>query len=205
MISRIRTSSLLTGAALLGAATASGAAFAQDNDLNALLETMRAEFSKYQDVNVALADGYIPDPSGMCVTAEEIGLPGEAGAMGIHYLNPALLQLTDGGDRVAGNATNTDPMQPVVLLYEPRADGTVELLGVELLVFEDAWRAAGNTDAPTLLDQAWNYMINDPATAADEAHGFVGHYDLHVWLYRDNPNGVLTPFNPAVTCEHAAP
>jgi hypothetical protein len=24
----------------------------------------------------------------------------------------------------------------------------------------------------------------------------------HVWVYRDNPNGVFAPFNPAVTCEH---
>jgi len=202
MNSRIRISSLLV--ALLGAGTASGAAFAQDNDLNALLDTMRAEFAKYQDVNIALADGYIPDPSGMCVTAAEIGLPTEAGAMGVHYLNPALLQLVDGGDRVNGNATATDPMAPAILLYEPQADGTMELLGVELLVFEHAWNAAGNGEPPTLAGQAWNYMIDDPATAADEGHGFVGHYDIHVWLYRDNPAGILVPFNPNVTCEHAA-
>ena len=29
---------------------------------------------------------------------------------------------------------------------------------------------------------------------------FEPHYDRHVWLYRENPNGVFTPFNPAVTC-----
>jgi hypothetical protein len=23
-----------------------------------------------------------------------------------------------------------------------------------------------------------------------------------VWLYRENPNGLFTPFNPAVTCAH---
>lgn len=28
------------------------------------------------------------------------------------------------------------------------------------------------------------------------------HYDLHIWLYRENPHGLLSPFNPAVTCEH---
>jgi len=22
----------------------------------------------------------------------------------------------------------------------------------------------------------------------------------HVWIYRENPNGVFAPFNPAVTC-----
>ena len=46
-------------------------------------------------------------------------------------------------------------------------------------------------------------MADNPDTAdLDEAHGFAEHYDQHVWLYRDNPNGVLEPFNPNATCEH---
>jgi hypothetical protein len=28
------------------------------------------------------------------------------------------------------------------------------------------------------------------------------HYDQHVWLFRENPMGVLMPFNPMVTCDH---
>ena len=39
-------------------------------------------------------------------------------------------------------------------------------------------------------------------TPADEAHMFEPHYDRHVWLYRDNPNGVFAQFNPKVSCEH---
>jgi hypothetical protein len=31
---------------------------------------------------------------------------------------------------------------------------------------------------------------------------FEPHYDRHVWTYRENPNGVFEPYNPAVTCEH---
>ena len=31
---------------------------------------------------------------------------------------------------------------------------------------------------------------------------FAPHYDRHVWIYRENPNGVFTPFNPAVSCAH---
>jgi hypothetical protein len=46
-------------------------------------------------------------------------------------------------------------------------------------------------------------MVDDPATKADEAHMFEPHFDRHVWLYKANPKGVFTPFNPAVTCEHA--
>ena len=43
---------------------------------------------------------------------------------------------------------------------------------------------------------------DDPATPTDEAHMFEPHFDRHVWIYRDNPNGVFAPFNPSVTCEH---
>jgi hypothetical protein len=48
-------------------------------------------------------------------------------------------------------------------------------------------------------------MADDPATEQDEAHGFEPHYELHVWLYRDNPGGQYAEFNPSVTCAHAAP
>lgn len=30
--------------------------------------------------------------------------------------------------------------------------------------------------------------------------GMPVHYDLHVWLFRHNPDGLLAPFNPAVSC-----
>jgi hypothetical protein len=26
------------------------------------------------------------------------------------------------------------------------------------------------------------------------------HYDRHVWVFRDNPNGVFAQYNPKVTC-----
>ena len=43
-------------------------------------------------------------------------------------------------------------------------------------------------------------MIDNPATPADEAHGFEPHYELHVWLYRDNPAGMFMPFNTRASC-----
>jgi hypothetical protein len=78
----------------------------------------------------------------------------------------------------------------------------MQLVAVENLVFQASWAAAGNTAPPTFHGQSYDTMADDPATELDEAHGFAPHYDRHVWVYRDNPNGVFTPFNPAVTCEH---
>lgn len=164
------------------------------------LDDVKAATEKYQDVNVALADGYIPDPSGMCIDAAMEGRPAEDGAMGIHYLRPDLLGLVAPNPRVDGTSTYTDFRQPAILLYEPEADGSLQLVGVENLVFQKAWEEAGHSEPPTFQGVSFNHMVDDPATEKDEAHNFMPHYDLHVWIYRDNPNGTFTPFNPAVTC-----
>lgn len=49
------------------------------------LEEVRALTEKYQDINIALADGYMRDPADMCDTATHTGKPAEWGAMGVHY------------------------------------------------------------------------------------------------------------------------
>ncbi|HEX6308989.1 MAG TPA: hypothetical protein VFZ69_12420 [Longimicrobiales bacterium] len=170
------------------------------------LAAVRAATERFVDVNVALAEGYVPDPSGMCITAEMEGLPAKQGAMGIHYFRPDLLGLAppQPEQRVNGTSTYTDFNQPAILLYEPQADGSLELVGVENLVFQKSWAEAGNTSPPMFHNVAYKGMMDDPATEADEAHGFEPHYEAHVWIYRENPNGVFTPFNPNVTCANAA-
>lgn len=173
------------------------ALLAEDVDLVQL----RAALDKYQDVNAALADGYIPDPAGHCVTAEMAGYPAELGAMGIHYLNPELLQITETAPIVSGTGVHTDWNRPAILIYEPQADGSLALVGMENLVFEDAWVAMGEP-SPVLNERPWDYMKDDPATEGHEAHGFAPHYDQHVWLWRENPAGELEPFNANVTCDH---
>lgn len=194
------------GLLLLGAALALAAlpALAQDAPTSTDVSAFAEVAAKYADVNAALADGYIPDPSGMCVDAGMEGLPAEWGAMGVHYLHPQRLGITATDPLVDGNGTNTDFTQPSILLYVPLEDGSMKLVGMENLVFEAAWRAAGNTEPPTFDGRPWDYMADDPATEAHEAHGFMPHWDQHVWFV-DNPAGNLLPFNPAVSCEHAEP
>jgi hypothetical protein len=165
------------------------------------LDVMRASVEKYKDINVAFAEGYI-SPDNHCVSAEGEGLPPELGAMGIHFIQPALLQITATEPRVDGTGTYTDWSKPSILIYEPQADGSMELVAVENLVFEAAWNASGKSEELMLNGRAWDHMADDPATPGDEAHGFMPHYDQHVWLFRENPMGALMPFNPAVTCEH---
>lgn len=167
------------------------------------LDELRAATARFADVEVALAEGYIADPANVCEVATMMGLPAAEGAMGIHYFRPDLLGITaPPNPRVDGNGTHTDFRQPSVLLYEPQADGSLVLVGVENLVFKAAWEAAGNGEPPAFHGVAYDRMEDDPATELDEAHNFAPHYDRHVWVHRDNPNGVFTPFNPAVSCDH---
>lgn len=211
-ISILRTSLFLAAAATL--AGSSGAAGIQDTE-SALangatpapeeptLAEVRAATERFRDVKVALAEGYIQDPTGMCATAEMEGRPAEEGGMGIHYFSPQLLGITaPPNPRVSGVGTHTDFRRPAVLIYEPQADGSLELVAVENLVFIDAWERAGNRQSPSFHGVPYERMEDDPATEADEAHGFEPHYDRHVWIYRENPDGVFAPFNPNVSCRY---
>jgi hypothetical protein len=167
------------------------------------LAEVRKATERFRDVNVALAEGYIRDPGNLCDTADMMGRPAALGAMGVHYFRPDLLGITaPPSPRVTGVGTHTDFRKPGILIYEPQADGSMALVAVENLVFADAWKASGQAAPPTFHGVAYDSMRDDPATTPDEAHMFEPHFDRHVWLYRDNPNGVFAQYNPQVTCAH---
>jgi len=167
----------------------------------ATLAEVRSATERFRDVKVALAEGYMRDPFNMCDSADMMGKPSALGAMGVHYFRPDLLGITEPpSPRVNGKGTHTDFRQPAILIYEPQKDGSMELVAVENLVFKASWRAAGHTEPPTFHGVPYDSMQDDPSTPIDEAHMFEPHFDRHVWIYRDNPAGVFTPFNPAVSC-----
>jgi hypothetical protein len=170
------------------------------------LDEVRRATEKYRDVAVAEAEGYIPDPMKICDTADMMGRPAELGAMGIHYFRPDLLGITaPPNPRVTGTGTHTDFLRPSILIYEPQQDGSLELVAVENLTFVAAWEAAGNIAPPSFQGVPWDRMADDPETPLDEAHMFEPHYDRHVWIHRDNPNGIFAQFNPNVSCANHVP
>ena len=167
------------------------------------LEEVRRATERFRDVNTAIAEGYLRDPFDVCDTAAIMGRPALLGAMGVHYFRPDLLGITEPpSPRVNGVGTHTDFRTPSILIYEPQEDGGLELVAVENLVFAAAWHAAGHAERPAFHGVPYDSMIDDPTTATDEAHMFEPHFDRHVWLYRENPNGMFAPFNPNVTCRH---
>lgn len=156
---------------------------------------------RFQDVNVALAEGYIQDPMNICETAPMMGQPEFIGAMGIHYFRPDLLGITETEPRINGIGLHTDFRNPSVLIYEPQEDGSMELVAIENLVFQKAWHTASPDKKPDFMGHEYFSMVDNPITDTDEAHMFEPHYDLHMYLYRENPSGLFSPFNPAVSCD----
>lgn len=168
------------------------------------LDEVRAIAAKYRDVKVAKAEGYTTDNK--CVTAQMLGHPAALGAMGLHYVRRDMLGLPPkppppGNGRVRGSGTHTDFRTPAMLVYEPQPDGSLELVAVENLVFAAAWDAKADSP-PTLHGRTWPLLKDNPATPVDEAHGWEPHYEQHLWVFRKNPNGPYSPFNPLVTCKY---
>lgn len=207
-----RAAGILTGIAVAaisasvaagGEAIAGGPAVSSSASSEPSLAAVRAATERFQDVSVALAEGYVRDPLNLCDTAEMMGRPAELGAMGIHFFRPDLLGIAGPPNpRVDGTGVHTDFLNPSILIYEPQADGSLELVAVENLVFARAWKGAGHDAPPAFHGVTYDTMLDDLSTPADEAHLFEPHHDRHVWIYRTNPNGVFAPFNPVVTCEH---
>ena len=134
--------------------------------------TIRAATAKYHDIDVALADGYVAVSD--CVESPD-------GAMGVHYMNPALA------------AAPIDLRHPAFLLYLPGDDG-MRLVGVEYFKADADQDLATDEDRPSLL----GHDFDGPMPG--HGPGSPVHYDLHVWTWAHNPDGMFAEFNPALSC-----
>jgi hypothetical protein len=187
------TAAALAAALMLGSSVS--------NAKSPSLAAVKSAAAKYQDVKVAIAEGFTTD--GKCTTAEMLGYPKSQGAMGLHYVRKDLLGIgPPAPGRVTGTGTYTDFMKPSMLVYEPQADGSLKLIAVENLVFQSAWQGAGHSGPPTFRGVPYVLLMDDPATKVDEAHNYQPHYELHAWVFRHNPLGMFKEFNPRVTCRY---
>jgi hypothetical protein len=125
-------------------------------------------------VDEAIAAGY--EPASACMT-------GDLGAQGIHFGKDDLFE------------PSVVLETPQLLMYEPQADGSLRFLGVEYLVFQQAWHDAGHVERPTLFGKTFD--LNE--TLLDEPF-----YLLHVWLGQFNPSGLFANWNPLVACRYEA-
>ena len=167
------------------------AAFAQDRDLHtaaqhdqtpeqqkqlgALVTIVRDATERFRDVTVAEAEGYALQFG--CVTGPD------SGAMGMHFVKGALV-----GDDVI------DPARPEIVIYEPKPDGRLKLIGADFLVLKDVWDAK-HAAPPQLMGQLFHLF------EAPNRFGLPAFYTLHVWAWKENPNGSFVNWHPNVKCD----
>ena len=134
-----------------------------------LAERVQSATSRFIDSNVAVSEGYAPIP---CVSGSS------GGGMGIHYVN---------GKHLKDNAL--DIASPEAVMYEPRPDGSLVLVGVEYITF------AGPA---SLEGHLFSYH------GSPNRYGLDPFYELHVWAHRPNPAGVFVGMNKKVSCDSAS-
>jgi hypothetical protein len=163
--------------ALVGAGPDAGAGeSASERPTAASVAEVRRATAAYHDPAVALADGFVP--------TEECSVHPELGGMGLHYVNPGRLM---------------DPAvlatEPEVLLYEPQADGTLRLVGVEWFSVDPDQDASTDAGRPSILGVPFDgpMMGHEP--------GMPVHFDLHAWIWKQNPAGDFAAWNPTVRCD----
>jgi hypothetical protein len=144
------------------------------------LQAAKSASARYHSVEHALADGY-SGAGEPCVVSP--GAPAPPGAMGIHFPNQALIR-----------DPAIDPEHPEILLYEPGSDGKLTLTGVEYMKVDADQNLATDGDRPSIF----GVPFDGPMPGHNPTMPI--HYDLHVWFWRDNPNGMFAPFNSAVSC-----
>jgi hypothetical protein len=141
-----------------------------------LVELVREATERYKDVAAAEADGYVLTFG--CVQGPD------RGAMGLHFVNFPLVA-----------AGVLDPRKPQIVIYEPTADGKMRLIGADFLVIASQWDGAHPGNPPQLMGQLFHYF------ESPNRFGLPPFYTLHVWAWKQNPDGAFVNWHPDVSCQ----
>lgn len=170
------------GCLVLLLAAAPSTARAQASALSPDLQNVRTLLDKYKDPIVAVHDGFLSTLG--CIEYPQGGSEGAMkyapGAMGVHFIN------------MQNVAPTLDAARPQVLIYEPVGD-KLRLVAAEWFMPTEV--AGGK--APSIFGQELGGPMEGHKPLMPEG---LHHYDLHVWLWKTNPEGVFSPTNPAVKC-----
>ena len=145
------------------------------NRADGLLRVVRESTERFRDVEAAEAEGY-----GLlfgCVSGPDWG------AMGLHYVN---LPLVFDGELEA--------TRPEIVIYEQLPNGRLKMTGADYLVLADAWHA-NHPAPPELMGQLFHLF------EAPNRFGLPAFYTLHVWAWKENPNGAFVNWHPKVSCD----
>lgn len=137
-----------------------------------LVQTVRNATTQYvDDIDAATEAGYGPVLG--CVSGPDHG------AMGVHYVNGSLVN------------GPIDPTKPQALIYEPTSKGHNTLVAVEFIILAGALPA---NSAPEVAGHLMQY-VDSP-----NRYGLPPFFELHVWAWKDNPQGPFVDWNNDVSC-----
>ena len=143
---------------------------------SALIKLVRDSTARFQDVAEAEKEGYLLQFG--CVSGPD------SGAMGLHYVNGSLV-----------NGGVIDATRPQIVIYEPTPSGALKLIGADYLVIAQQWDSdPSHHGPPQLMGQLFHYF------EAPNRFGLPAFYTLHVWAWKDNPNGAFVNWHPDVNC-----
>jgi hypothetical protein len=159
---------------------------AQQSDMNreqqskagALIKAVREATERFKDVSVAEAEGYALQFG--CVSGPD------KGAMGLHYINAALVK-----------SGVLDVTRPQIVIYEPTPNGGLRLIGADYLLLADAWDKQ-HSGPPELMGQLFHWW------ESPNRFGLPAFYTLHVWAWKENPDGAFVNWHPHVSCQSFA-
>jgi hypothetical protein len=138
------------------------------------LARARIATHQYHDPAAAVRDGFRP-------TNDCVALPDGSAGMGYHYVAPSRMDFT------------LVLEEPEALLYEPSGNGR-KLVGIEYIVPDADQNLATDGDRPSLFGQPFDGPM------PGHTPGQPIHYDLHVWIWEGNPDGMFALWNPNVSC-----
>lgn len=146
-------------------------AFAGNPEVAKWLAGLRQATAAFHQIEVAKKAGWEVQATGCMVQ------PG-VGGMGVHYLNPGLMDAVP------------EALAPELLVYEPRKNGKLQLVAVEFAVPFDLW------------PHPYPPSIHGVSFHRNETFGL---WVLHAWIWKNNPAGIFQDWNPTVTCKYAPP
>ena len=178
---------VLSGSATLAAAQShdehgsheTGPAHKRTPEENALVQAVRDATERFRNVTSVDGPGEGYELSFGCVSG------GEFGAMGLHYVKMPLV--FDG---------EIDVANPEIILFEPTRHGGIRITGADYVVIADAWNGNPEHTGPPELDGQLFHLFDAP-----NRFGLPAFYTLHVWAWKDNPNGTFVNWNPDVSCD----
>lgn len=140
-----------------------------------MLSDIRKATARFHRIEVAQESGYAQGSP--CVAHPTLG------AMGFHYVN---FRLVD---------DEFDPNNPEAVLYELTENGKMRLVAVEFIIDAASWDEE-NDDVPYFGDLAFDDHRDFLTMGGPQ----FPHYQLHAWVWKNNPSGIFTKFNPNVKC-----